>query len=69
MTTEIRTIPKIDGHIGYDDIGYILTFPFEFVPNTTREARDVRAQIIPRYSIVARMQTRYRIEASIYPRH
>ena len=68
MTYQVRTVPKTDGHIGYDDVGYYLIPPFGFRTHETREARDVRARVVPRYQVLARVQPRYRVTAEVLPR-
>lgn len=55
MTAHIITVPRLDGHIGYDDIGYYLTFPFELVP-------------LPEQSITARMRSSTSINVMNYNR-
>lgn len=64
----MRIFPKADGVIGPDDVGYRLVPPFTFDVVPSREARDMRARMRPRYEFGVNTRPKYRISAEALPR-
>ena len=65
MTARIITVPRIDGHIGYDDIGYYLIPPYELL--LEEQPISVRSRTSTEINVMNYIRPEIRVTVSTVP--